>query len=371
MYYNIFKPNYENSILGIPNSILAHYGAKAHHSTLPVLDEKLRHNYKNIVLLAMDGMGIDVLNAHAPNSFLAKNCVTQLSSVYPCTTVSALTTFETGLTPIEHGWLGWAHYFSEIGKSVELYTNKESGTEQSVSENSIAWGALGYKNLLAQINEVDSSVECCRVSPFGEYWCDTNEAICNHIETLCKKDGRRYIYAYHFQPDKDMHRSGCYSERTKANIVLFNMQIEQLAQNLIDTLLIVTADHGLCDTKLLLIEDYPEIMKCLYAPPTREPRSISFFVKDEYKVDFPLLWKKYFEKSFIFMTGDEAFESAYFGTGIPHTRAREFFGDFVAIATGDISVWFRDTQGNIADYKALHAGLCQDEMVVPLILIER
>lgn len=371
MNYNIFMPDYTNSILGIPNSILAHYGAKPHHATQSILDEKLSRGYKNIVLLVLDGMGIDVLTVHAPNGFLAKNCVTQLSSVYPCTTVSALTTFETGLTPIEHGWLGWAHYFNEIGKSVELYTNNESGTEHSVSDKSMAWGTLGYKNLFTQIEEADSSVECCRVSPFGEYWCDTNEAICKHIETLCKKDGRRYIYAYHFQPDKDMHNSGCYSERTKANMVLFDKQIEQLASSLTDTLMIVTADHGLCNTKLLCIEDYPEIWKCLYAPPTREPRSLSFFVKDENKADFPSLWQKYFDKSFILMTGDEAFNSTYFGSGTPHKRAREFLGDYVALATGDVGIWFRDEKGECPDYKALHAGLCRGEMVVPMIIIER
>ena len=129
----------------------------------------------------------------------------QLSSVYPCTTTSALTTFETGLAPIEHGWLGWAQYYEEIGKSVELFTNKHSGTETSVSKKPITWQVIGIKNLFAQIKEIDSSIDCCRVSPFGEYKCDTNEAIYGHIKTLCKKDGRRYIYAYHFQPDKDMH----------------------------------------------------------------------------------------------------------------------------------------------------------------------
>ena len=371
MNYEIFMPDYDNSILGIPNSILAHYGTKSHHATQSILDEKLRRNYKNVVLLVLDGMGLDVLKAHAPNGFLAKNCVTQLSSVYPCTTTSALTTFETGLTPIEHGWLGWAHYYEEIGKSVELFTNKESGTDTPVSEKPITWQAIGYENLFSQIKEMDASIECCRVSAFGEYWCDTNEAICGHIETLCKKDGRRYIYAYHFQPDADMHITGCYTERTKANIVLFDMQLEQLASKLTDTLLIVTADHGLVNTKLLCMEDYPEIWNCLITPPTREPRSLSLFVKDENKKDFPAIWGKYFNDSFMLMTGDEAFESGHFGTGTPHKRARGFLGDYVALATGDISIWFRDDKGECPDYKGMHAGLCTDEMIVPLILIER
>jgi predicted AlkP superfamily pyrophosphatase or phosphodiesterase len=97
-------PDYQNNcILGIPNSILKHYSASAHHNTLPILDDYLDKRYKNIVLLVLDGMGVSTLDAHAPDGFLMKHCVAQLGSVYPCTTTSALTTYETGLTPLEHG----------------------------------------------------------------------------------------------------------------------------------------------------------------------------------------------------------------------------------------------------------------------------
>jgi len=367
----IFHPDYKNSILGIPNSILSHYGAKPHHKTLPVLDERLREGYKNIVLLVLDGLGIDILKTHAPDGFLMNNFVTSLDSVYPCTTTSALTTFETGLTPIEHGWLGWSHYFEEIKKSVDLYSNKESGTDRPASEHNIVWDTIGFKNIFTQIGEVDASIKCCRVSPFGEYWCETNEGICNHIETLCKKPGRKFLYCYHFQPDGDMHEKGCYNERVKADVVLFDKQIEQLAAKITDTILIVTADHGMIDTKMLCLEDCPEIWNCLYAPPTREPRSLSFYVKDEYKSSFPGIWKKYFNGSFLLMTGDDAFESGYFGKGTPHKRTRSFLGDYVAIAVDDISLWYKNEKGEMKDYKGMHAGLTEKEMTVPLILIGR
>lgn len=71
------------------------------------------------------------------------------------------------------------------------------------------------------------------------------------------------------------------------------------------------------------------------------------------------------------MKGDEAYKSTYFGTGTPHKRTRGFLGDYVALATGDISIWFRDENGECPDYKGMHAGLSIEEMVVPLILIER
>ncbi|MFO7637223.1 MAG: alkaline phosphatase family protein [Clostridia bacterium] len=369
---DIKYPDYQNNcILGIPNSILRHYGAATHHNTLPVLDERLKKCFKNVVLLVLDGMGFDTLNSHAPDGFMMKNCATQLGSVYPCTTTSALTTYETGLTPLEHGWLGWAMFFKEICKSVELFTGKQSGADTPATDYNIVWDTIGFKNLFEQIKETDASIECCRVSPFGEYWTDTNEAICTHLEALCKKDGRRYIYAYHFQPDKDMHHTDCGSERVKADIVLFDKQIEQLASRLQDTLLIVTADHGLTNVEECLVEDYPEINECLYAVPTREPRSVSFFVKPEFQEVFPERWQRHFADYFQLMTGEEALRSGLFGTGVPHRCVKGFLGDYVALATGNKMLWFRDEHGNASGHLAAHAGLRQEEMIVPLILIER
>lgn len=371
MKNNIYLPDYENSILGIPNSILVHYGAEPHHTTLRILDEKLQKGYKNIVLIALDGLGLDALKAHVPDGFLINNCMAQLSSVYPCTTTSALTTFETGLTPLEHGWLGWSMYFKEIEKCVDLFSGNQSGTDCPATDKNIAWDTIGYKNLLEQIKEADPSVECCRISPFGEYWSDTNEAICKHIETLCKKDGRRYIWAYHFQPDKDMHNNGCYSERVKADIVLFDKQIEQLAANITNTLLIVTADHGLVDITNLMVEDFPEISECLAVPLNRERRSLSMFIKHEYKDIFPERWMKHFGNDFQLMTCEEVLEKGFFGNGVPHNRIKDFLGDYVAFATGSRALWNRDDQSEAKNFKANHAGLRQEEMIVPLILIER
>ena len=371
MNKNIIHPPPETSILGIPNALLAHYGAKPHHAGVPLLAEKLRQGYRNIALLVLDGLGIAALNAHAPDGFLRQHCAAALSSVNPCTTVSAITTFETGLTPIEHGWLGWSQYFEEIGKCVDLFTGHQSGTGRPAAERNVVSAAIGYRDLFDQIREAAPDVECCRVSPFGAYYSDTCEAICAHIDTLCKKDGRRYIDAYHFQPDQDMHQTGCYSERVKADVVLFDKQIEQLAAGLTGTLLIVTADHGLTDITMPGIDAYPDIAACLSAPPTREPRSLSFFVKEDRKKAFPSLWNAQFGNHFILMTGDEAYHSGHFGYGAPHARSRGFLGDYVALATGDLGLWYRNEDGKLHDFKAAHAGLSAKEMMVPLILIER
>jgi hypothetical protein len=315
-------------------------------------------------------MGYEILKTHSPDGYLMKNCAAQISSVYPCTTTSALTTFETGLTPIEHGWLGWALHFKEINECIELFTGKIYGTERYAQDRYIAWNVLGFKNLFEQINEVNLEVTCSRISPFIGYKADTCEDVCSHIASLCNESDKKFIYAYNDQFDTVIHENGCNSENVKAAILLFDKQIEQLATGLSDTLLIITADHGLTDIKGCVIEDFPEINECLSVSLSREPRSRSFFIKPEYMEIFPKRFKRVFGNDFILMTGSDALDKGYFGKGTPHPRAYDFIGDYVAFATGNRAIWFREENGDIKADLACHAGLSREEMIVPLILIE-
>jgi hypothetical protein len=359
------------TILSIPNSILNHFGIKPYHATLSILDALLNKNYKNVVLLIFDGMGSDMLSKNVPNGFLMKNKAADISSVYPCTTAAALTTFESGLTPAEHGWLGWSSYFKEIDKCVDLFSGRQSGTEIYAADYNIVSKNLTYTNIRDRIRAENPTVLCRGISPFDEIKAYTCEEVCANIEIQCEKPGRRYIYAYHFQPDAAMHQFGCYNVRVRNMMRSFDKQIEELAENLSDTLLIITADHGLTDIKTLCIDDYPQITECLYAPPSRESRSLSFHVKDEYKSIFPERFNQNFGKDFTIMTGEEAIERGIFGEGNLHPRARDFIGDYAAFATGKIGLVCKKANGKFNDFAAHHAGLLPEEMTVPLITIEK
>ena len=199
-------PDYKNCILSIPNSILSFYGAKTHHDTLNLIDEKLNKKYRNVVLYIFDGLGMEILQKHSPNGFFMKNCLTQLTSVYPCTTTTALTTYQNGLSPIEHAWLGWAQYFKEIDKCVELFNGNDSYTDLPDADYDVVSKNIGYRNLFQQINEVDPQIVCHDVSAFGDIITSSNQEICTNILELCGSAERHYIYAYNNEPDGLMHR---------------------------------------------------------------------------------------------------------------------------------------------------------------------
>lgn len=103
----MLKPDYQNCILNITNSLLKYYGDKPFHSTLPVLDAILTKQYKNIVLLVMDGMGTNVLERNLPeNSFLRKNIVAEISSVFSSYYNRGHYFHSNGQNP-RRAWLDW------------------------------------------------------------------------------------------------------------------------------------------------------------------------------------------------------------------------------------------------------------------------
>ena len=58
----MIRPDYNNSILNLITSILKYYNVESKYNSLPEIDEILKKDYNNVVLLILDGMGENILN---------------------------------------------------------------------------------------------------------------------------------------------------------------------------------------------------------------------------------------------------------------------------------------------------------------------
>ncbi|MDR0862316.1 MAG: alkaline phosphatase family protein [Oscillospiraceae bacterium] len=358
-------PDYAGGTLAIPNSLLAHYGATPHHATLPILDNALRAGYRNVVQIVLDGMGSALLTTHSPSGFFARHNAADVSAVLPSTTVAALTSFESGLSPIEHGWLGWACYFKEMEKVVDMFSGNESGTQTRVAD---VRRLIPYDRIFERIRVASPDVTVSIASPFSAPAANTVTDICARVTELCAESGRHFIYAYNPQPDTVTHDNGCKHELVGSTIREYERQIERLCAELRGTLVIVTADHGLTDVRTEYLQDYPEVSECLAAPMSVEQRCVSLFVKNEYLTTFALRWNARFGDSFKLLSRREALELELFGAGVPHPRALEFIGDYIAVATGNVLVKHR-RRSDGREFAASHAGARTEEMTVPVILV--
>ncbi len=124
-------PDYHHCLVNLSNSILKKFGAETTAETLPLADQYLEGEYRNVVLLLLDAMGMSILEKHLEkDGFFRSHVAGTLDSVYPPTTVAATTSVLSGLYPNEHGWLGWDVYYPQIGKNVTVFTNSEQIREK-------------------------------------------------------------------------------------------------------------------------------------------------------------------------------------------------------------------------------------------------
>lgn len=366
----IKHPNYDRSILSIASSVLNHFGVKdCQHKTLPEFDKLLENDYKNIIVMLFDGLGTSTLKYHLEeNDFLRKHHITDISSVFPSTTVAATTSIMSGYSPAECGWLGWDLYFEEIGENVAVFRNTLQRNGEPAAKFNVAHKYIPVKSIMKRIEEVNGRRSAYCVSFFSKYRSKSVEDICKTVYKLSKKRKRKYIYAYWHQPDGAMHGHGVTSKEAHEQILHINREVEKLCSKLENSLIIITADHGLCDSVNEYLEDYPNLFSMLKIPPSIEPsRALSLFVKEGVQKEFETEFNKLFGYDFRLMTKEEVFAENILGFGKPHPRTYDFVGDYFAVATGNKSLF---TEREEHEFIGVHAGLTEDEMTVPFIAIE-
>ena len=360
-------PDYTNCLVNVANTILDEFGAGEGKQKMNLLDGYLKKDYENIVIILLDGMGECIIRENLEkNGFFNSNLKGIYSSVFPPATVAATTSILSGLQPCEHGWLGWECYYPQIDKNVTIYLNKESGTDNQAADYNVACTYCGYKGIVSKIR--GNGGIAFEAAPFAEPYPDSFEKICGYIKDLCRQEGKKYIYSYWNEPDGIMHRKGCYGNDAKQMLLSLERQVEKLCNELENTLVIVTADHGHMDSKGVSITDYPGIIDCLVRMPSIEPRALNLFVKEKKVHQFEYEFKKEFGDKFLLWTKQKVIESNLFGTGSKHPCFDGMIGNYLAIATDDLSIY--NTREEADYYSRAHAGMTADEKDIPLIIIE-
>lgn len=372
MRSKIFYPNYDRCILGIPNSLLSYYGAKAHHTSLPILDKLLKRNYKNVILIILDGMGADMLQHNlSPLSFLRRHIKTKICSVFPSTTTAATTAYYSGLAPIEHGWLGWSPYFKDLKRVVELFPNTDFYTGEHLPKK--VTDRMPYTHLCDQITSANGKIHCSRVFPtFSDPKgpADFNQ-FCERIKKVSLKKGQQFVLAYWAEPDHTSHIQGPYSKGVRDILKEMDTQIKHMCADLKDSLVIISADHGHVDNTDVFINDYPDLMDCLAVPLSLDMRVQAVFLKPNKEKTFVRLFKQYLAKDFMLMKTEDALKMKLFGPGKAHPLAKGCLGDYLIFSKKNKSLQQRLPNDHYEKLLGYHSSLTNKEMIVPLIIIEK
>ena len=363
----IIKPDYHNCGLNVVSSILKYFDVSCTQPTHPFMDRMLEKGYRNIVFMLFDGMGMDVINRFLPeDSYIRTHIAKELTAVYPSTTTNATTSLECAQAPVEHAWLGWTLYFDEINKPVDIFLNKSNG--EPAAEYDVAWEYIPKVSLFEKFANRDD-VAAISISAFSdEYYAENMQELFSLTNSVCHKPGKHYVYTYWNEPDHTMHGEGCSSVLLSEILREIDDRTRALAESLPeDTLLLLTADHGLIDARHHYLDDHPRIAEMIKHVPTIEARAASFHVKEEYMDVFPQIFREEYGENFLLMNRKE-FTRDYLGNGKMHKKVCDFVGDYMALATDHDCI---DKYRSDFELKGVHAGLTEREMIVPLIVAKK
>ena len=365
----MLKPDYLNCILNIVSSIKKYYNCDYIYPTNEIVDKALEIKPKHIILMLLDGMGSYIIDKHSNIlPILVENKKSDISSVFPSTTTASIPACVSGKAPVETCWVGWENYVPEADREVVFFKNTDfvTGEKLDFDIQSVFPYIPFYKDLKVKTFEVGPKFYVDGCKRFRDFK--------DRLIAINKMDEPTFTYAYWDNPDGLMHVEGTNSKGVRKGMKDINKQITKLCDNIKDTCLIVTADHGHLDCEPIYIKQYKELYNMLKRMPSNEARCAFFHVKEEYLEEFKTRFNSLFEGKFILMSKKEFLDNEFLGLdkySDRHERIEELVGDYVGIAIDKYYFNCLDEDNAEFIFKSHHAGLTLEELMVPLIVINK
>lgn len=362
---------YDESILSYISSIRTYFGLSSSYESNTDLSNILnKKNPKKVFLILIDGMGANLINSKLKeDSFLRKNMMFKTSTVFPPTTTAATTSVLNGKAPCESAWLGWVQYFKEVkdfvipfyGKS--FYNKNEFGSD-------FAYNALPKDEIMSELNK--KGIKATSVFPsFRDKDITSFRKFVHKISDLSKNSDNKFVYCYWDKYDSLMHRRGPSSKVCDLYLKWINCYLNWLSKNISDdTMMIVIADHGQVDVTKTINLRNTKYNKMLDKLPSLEPRATALYVKDKYKEEFGKEFKQEYEDDLMLLSKKEVLDLNIFGDKPNHERFEEFIGDYLAICKKGTVIYSGPKDGKFKQ-KGMHAGMEEDELMIPIIIYQK
>jgi len=385
----MIKPNYEGgSIVNLMSSIMQGLGhASNYHLPLRDLDNNRLQQAQNVVLLVIDGLGYQYLTDTGKHSTLHNHLHSRLTTVFPSTTASAITTFLTGLAPQQHGLTGWFTYFQELGSILAVLPFRPRFGGASLGELNIDVQSLYGHTPLFDLLDRDCFVVTPDAIAFSDYsLAHRGKAHIKPYETLTEcfdftrdiiKSGQqnKYIYTYWPMFDGMAHEKGVGSNDVKQHFLEIDRAFTQFIDDIkgSNTLVIATADHGIIDSGpdyCIELENHPDLQDMLSMPLSGERRMAYCYIESGRHEDFKHYVTHTFGDQLEILDSKQLIEQHYYGLGEAHPKLHHRIGDYTLSTNGNVTIMDTVPGEKRFYHIGTHGGLSEQEMYVPLILVE-
>ena len=380
-------PNYKDgSIVNLTSSIMRGFGAKSPYGVLKTLDPKRLRESTNVVLLVIDGMGYEYLEKNGTNSILTEHLHAKMTSVFPSTTATGITTFLTGLAPQQHAVTGWFMLIKELGLVARILPFSPRYGGSSIGKIGIdPTSVLDLEPIAMQLKAeshylmpdylTGSDYSAATSRGAKTHGCkSTDECLKKIKDILNANSNRKFMYAYLPEFDSLCHEFGTQSHE----VLLYFQELNHLLVQLLDALkgsnatILITSDHGLIDTETMdriSLEEHPDLTKTLSLPLCGEPRVAYCYVHPARVKAFRDYVTAQLSDYCTLHKSSDLVRRHFFGLHKANPKLLDRIGDYILIMK-DSYVLKDFIPGESAHFlKANHGGVSKEEMYVPLIAI--
>lgn len=376
------RPNYlDGSLVNLVASIVAARGGNALHPPLKNLRHEELQEARNLVLLLIDGLGDNYLMRRGAGGALTRARRAALTSVFPSTTASAITTSYTGCTPLEHGLTGWFTYFGEAGCVAAALPFRSRGdmlplarrgvTPEQIYVSPSVFEHLPVRSIVVTHKDIiDSQYNSCHCRGAQRVAYETLDELVAQVEAAVKSGAeRKFVYAYWPVYDMISHRFGAGSPEAFAAFEAIDAAFERLAARLSGTesLLMASADHGFIDVAPDESLELPAGLAAMLRFPLCGERRVAYcYVHSE--DEFLKRAKDWLGERADVMPSRALQDEGWFGPGTPHPRFAERIGEVALVMRGRYTVkdWTAGESRHL--HIGNHGGTHEDEMLIPLVM---
>jgi hypothetical protein len=382
----VTKPDYAGgSLVNLMRSIGEACGAPpSAYPPLRQLGDRLAVA-RRLVLLVIDGFGADLLHALAPGSVFERHYVGAMTSVYPPTTASAVTTLMTGLAPQQHGLTGWFMHFRRLGAGTAVLPFMPRFAHTPLGAHGVDIAELidcpSFFDSLACPSTALLPAAICN-SPFSGLlggqaerrpYQSLDDFAAQLLACCAGSDDAGFVYAYWSEFDRLAHLHGPSSMQVASHITDLERALSPVfgACAAAGTVLIATADHGFIDSgpdEYVNLLDHPDLADMLSLPLCGEPRSAYCYVRPRRVDSFERYIAGELAAEAIAVPSEQLIDDGWFGPGVPHPELSARVGDYTLQMRSRYTIGDTVTGERKFTLHGVHGGTAAAEMRVPLMI---
>jgi hypothetical protein len=324
------------------------------------------------VVLLVDGLGQQLLERYAHAApFLTSLRGGSGTAGVPSTTATSLTSLGTGLTPGQHGLVGYTARVPETGELLNHLQWDRDVDPLAYQPHQTAFDQLSALGIyVSAVNKKQFATSgLTRAAHRGAAYRGADTPGDRLAEAFEAADGPSFTYVYDGELDKVGHQYGVASAEWLVELQLIDEFTEDLRSALPRSVrLLVVADHGMIDSPVASRVELDRLahLRRGLSLVGGEARFRHLYVKPGALDDVLAAWREELGDRATVLSRDEAVERGWFGE--VEARVSPRLGDVVVACHDDVAVFSTRDFPREQQMVGLHGSLTRDEMEIPILV---